>query len=532
MTLPKRHLRLIELLELLREGQLTDDDVRELEAILESDPAAIEYYVEAIDIFSSLDRQLGQANARDVVEPESPLDGLVEHKLNHRRMAAIVLASAICASLLVGLLLGLWFASSREVEKVDPVEMNEEAVTEIATLSRTVGCVWASGEPFRYEGQRLSAGSLSLLKGVATIRFDSDAMLVVEGPAKLDMLAIDSALVRQGKVVFSGIEDIDAFTLRTPFSTIYDEGTEYGVSVDPMSKSEEIHVFDGGVLRESVLDPTISDSMSVRLAAGEAQRFASSGAGEVIPLTPSRFTRPDFTASDEQKPPLTVESFDYDEGSLIGQEKGAGFVGPWRIWKGSDWEQSSLVVPDGMIAWTQKARPASNGVLRFQGDTKVLRVLKTPIRLDRDGVYYMSFFLRKAPSNEGISKRGWAYVTLHGRGDNKIIVGLGGNDSPRLSHNTRGVNAAMRIAPEHSYLFVCKIIARRDGADQVFARIYMDGDPVDRIDPIAWNMSAPPLASDEVLDELRLCCRKSQSLLLDEIRIGRSWGIVTDGYAH
>lgn len=531
MTLPKKHVRLMELLELLREGQLTDDHARELESILQSDPAAIEYYVEAIDVFTALGRQLGQSDPRDVVELACPLDGLAEPKSNRRRIAAIVLAPAVCASLVAGLLFGLWFASSGESVKDAPVEISEPDVTDIATLSRTAGCVWAPDEPFRYEGQRLSTGSLNLLKGVATIRFDSDAMLVVEGPAKLDMLAIDSALVRQGKVVFSGIEDIDAFTLRTPFSTIYDEGTEYGVSVDPSGESEEIHVFDGGVLRESALAADVSDPMSVRLAAGEARRFASSGVGEAISLSPSRFIRPDFAASDEPTAPLSVETFDYDKGSLVGQEKGAGFLGPWRIWPGSDWEQNSVVEPDGVIDWPGRAGPAPGGVLRFQGDTKVLRVLKTPVRLDRDGVYYVSFLLRKAPGNDGASKHGWAYVTLHGRGDNKIVIGLGGNGAPRLSHNTRGVNAAMTIVPEHSYLYVCKLVASRDGADQAFARIYRDDEPVDRIDPIAWNMATPPLASDEVLGDLRFCCRKSQSLLLDEVRVGRTWGSVTGGYS-
>ena len=136
----------------------------------------------------------------------------------------------------------------------------------LATLTQTLDCEWENVKDHRGAGSRLLPGELRLRKGIARIRFDSGADLVIEGPVALRLDSGTSALVRRGKVVFQSDESAAPFDLTTPSATFNDLGTEYAVAVG--LESEEIHVFDGEVLRTSRSAPERTEPE--HLKAGEA----------------------------------------------------------------------------------------------------------------------------------------------------------------------------------------------------------------------------------------------------------------------
>lgn len=250
MKFPQEHERLMELIGLLRDGGLDQDLTTELEAILENDPVALAYYVESVDVISMLHRQQGLVLDHDRLDHE---DGLTHVVLVQRiSFSAMAWLMAPCASLMVGVFLGSRLLPNNDVIRRDSIDaslVSGSGTPEIATLISAAGCRRETPLESRYEGQRLTSESLRLVDGVAVVHFDCDVSLTLEGPAQLDLASFDRAILQRGKVVFRGDGDLDQFTLETPFSKIQDEGTEYAVSVDLRGQVEEIHVFDGRVIR-------------------------------------------------------------------------------------------------------------------------------------------------------------------------------------------------------------------------------------------------------------------------------------------
>jgi len=106
----------------------------------------------------------------------------------------------------------------------------------LATLVRLSDCVWEPGQPARFAGMRLSAGEFRLVAGLIEVAFDNGPVLIVEGPAQLRIESRALAVLSLGKAVLKSDETAESFTLRTPWSTLLDVGTEYAVSVEHMGE--------------------------------------------------------------------------------------------------------------------------------------------------------------------------------------------------------------------------------------------------------------------------------------------------------
>src|SRR6185436_8360640 len=84
----------------------------------------------------------------------------------------------------------------------------------VATLLRAEGARWER-EGVLAEGRRLLQGRLRLLEGKAAILYDSGAVMVLAGPADLDLESRGRALLHSGKVTVEASEAY-GFTIRTP----------------------------------------------------------------------------------------------------------------------------------------------------------------------------------------------------------------------------------------------------------------------------------------------------------------------------
>lgn len=526
MTPPQDHARLMELVGRLREGQLNEANTQELEALLDRDPEALAYYVESIDLYTLLARQQGcmAQKVDSCIQDKRP----VTPSARPRKMQLwFWLGCAACIGLAVGLLAGPWL-----LPDTDPPHRTDSDPTpgsiiaagqEIATLSAASECQWASNQRPRYEGQRLGNESLHLLQGIATLRFDSHVRLILEGPARLDLLAVDQALLHAGKAVFSNVEDLDRFTLQTPFSQILDKGTEYAVSVNPSSQIVEVHVFDGRVLCKR----TDANASHVKLDAGQARRFGVSHHDETIPLAPSRFIRTPMVGTAPRHTPQVIEWFAYHDGRLAGQNGGRGWAGPWVLPNKAQ-ERPKTMQPHAQLNWPGHRTRPDEGSLLIQNVTALHRPLIRPIRMDQDATTYLSFLVHKKEIPPEERTGGWAFVTLHDPDKDKIAIGpTGRKGGPRVIHNGRITGATMRLQEGSTYLFACKILARRNKPDQVFVRIYHANEDIDAVEPPTWHIRTDPLLSDSVFDELNIYSRDCEPLRLTGIRIGPTWPSVT-----
>jgi len=147
-----------------------------------------------------------------------------------------------------------------------------------ATMASTEAAQWESGDLPTREGARLGSGVLRLAQGLATIRFDSGAEVVLEAPAELEIVDAMRCRLLRGTAVAEVGESAKGFTIATPHAEVVDHGTRFAVNVDPGEGSTRTQVFDGLV---EVKLPHSAES--VHLGDGQRHRVVDQGPGEVGP---------------------------------------------------------------------------------------------------------------------------------------------------------------------------------------------------------------------------------------------------------
>jgi len=163
----------------------------------------------------------------------------------------------------------------------------------IARLSRSYDCVWSAADKPLNDGARLQVGQqLQLRSGLAEIRFDCGARVILQGPASLLLESARSASMSEGKVTVRAEKaEAKGFAIRTPSMKTIDLGTEFGLEASP-SGIEQVHVFQGKVEVEasSVKGPSTAPqqllekqgievnpkTQGVKLVANNGDRFARS----------------------------------------------------------------------------------------------------------------------------------------------------------------------------------------------------------------------------------------------------------------
>lgn len=133
-----------------------------------------------------------------------------------------------------------------------------------ATLGAVDAPVWVGAQPL--PGMRLQPGSLQLAAGLAQLRFQSGATVLLEGPVEVEIRSGMAMGLRAGRVVARAPLAARGFTIDAAGARITDLGTEFGVSLVP-GEPVAVRVFEG------VVEATANrDARPVRLPAGQAAR--------------------------------------------------------------------------------------------------------------------------------------------------------------------------------------------------------------------------------------------------------------------
>lgn len=145
-----------------------------------------------------------------------------------------------------------------------------------ATMATTASARWESGNLPTMDGARLGAGTLKLVRGLATIHFDSGAEIILEAPAELELIDEMNCLLALGTAVAEVSEGAEGFTVRTPTANVIDHGTRFAVNVNPQNGATQTQVFDGLVEVEL---PSTGERIELR--GGQRNFVAGEGLGIV-----------------------------------------------------------------------------------------------------------------------------------------------------------------------------------------------------------------------------------------------------------
>jgi ferric-dicitrate binding protein FerR (iron transport regulator) len=114
---------------------------------------------------------------------------------------------------------------------------------EIAWLTNAQDCQWTGNQA--PAGDMRAGKVLRLQRGLAEIRFQSGARVVLEGPAELELINARSVSLLSGKLTAQVPEPAKGFQVKTPHGKVIDLGTEFGMSVG--KGTTEVYVFAGKV---------------------------------------------------------------------------------------------------------------------------------------------------------------------------------------------------------------------------------------------------------------------------------------------
>lgn len=140
----------------------------------------------------------------------------------------------------------------------------------VGTLTRTVDAQWASAAGDTVKDGPLRAGVLTLTKGLAEILLKDGATVILEAPVEVTLESSHQMYIAAGKAVASiQGENGKAFIIRSPYGTVIDYGTEFGVEIG--SGEITTYVFQGNVALRDGDDP-VKFSDTINLKAGEGGR--------------------------------------------------------------------------------------------------------------------------------------------------------------------------------------------------------------------------------------------------------------------
>jgi hypothetical protein len=416
---------------------------------------------------------------------------------------------------------------------------------DVATMLLIEGCQWRDDRSFA-EGQRLG-GRLRLISGLAVLRFDGGAELILRGDSDLELLTPGEAKLHRGDVVVRATDEATGFRLQTPSSELIDLGTEFAVRV-ASAGATTLNVLEGEV---SVRPLKTSNANAQVLEAGQAviindprskprevHSTAESFASVVNEVNP--VGRADLM--------LAYEGFFYEEGivPLSKSRRGKGWVGPWRqrtVFEGFREDEDvtdTLEIVHGEMNVTWPVPRGELGMLRLPpGKTFRIREMQRPLNLNEDAIYYFSLMVRepdyenrprKAKPQEGIRLTFRSSEDYYGE---SLSFGI----SPELNPQIRtglgvGFFSAVRTPSDQTTLWIGKAISRAIGEDEVSFRIFSESDELTYAEPSVWHVVSKGLNLSAKLDLVVLTSQGTASRIVDELRIGPTWRSVVPMKEH
>ncbi|MCE9557020.1 MAG: FecR domain-containing protein [Planctomycetes bacterium] len=302
MTEPQYNDRLDHLLSALVDGAVSPSEADELTDRLRTDASARQAYI----AWMTLDARLRVRHAAPVKIPELTLpDPHISHSTIHNpystfRISRLVLAAAVV--LAIGILAYSFWPGTNEQTVVKQIPA--------AKIVHLADAKWAGAST--QAGDTLNAGQQLLLhSGSAEITFNSQARVILEGPAELTIVDAAACRLAGGKLVARVPDPAKGFKVHTPDGTVTDLGTEFGVYVDARADqqaSREEEQQPSGGPQFNGKQPAVTEVHVFRGQVEVARSEVGSGKSEAIAQNPTSDLRPSFPPAKPSRSAITKSS--------------------------------------------------------------------------------------------------------------------------------------------------------------------------------------------------------------------------------
>lgn len=225
---------LAQIYEKLINDEASVEEIEEFEQAIMNDPDALELYQDLSNQHSYLQSNKG----KDAITTPQ----LRKSNKTKSTITSLIAYTAVAAAIVLGMMV-IFQPKQSNNQLADQAN----STPNYATLSSSSLAQWGQCSiPTQLNG-KLPQGSLELLKGTATLTFDSGAVVTLEAPAEIEIISGMKAIVKHGRVIADVPEAAIGFRLDTPDMEVKDLGTVFAVSVDKHGKASQVDVLDGEV---------------------------------------------------------------------------------------------------------------------------------------------------------------------------------------------------------------------------------------------------------------------------------------------
>ncbi len=244
-------------------------------------------------------------------------------------------------------------------------------------------------EPHPSVGDLLAPGRLRLRSGRATISMLNGAVLIVEGPADLDLFSIDRIFCREGKLRTRVPKGAEGLVVSSPGASVLDLGTEFGLNVEAGGKSS-VKVFEGKV---EAMMRTGSGNQNISRYFNADHTFELDPKTDAIKDTDSAGSEGFVAPLDLPVPPLSLDP-SYPDAILASD--------PWSYWRFEASSSEGDSVPN-----TLAGRPSLRvvGPVRFRSESENNHYAEFPAR--ESAQYLAMDGLWEPPSRPGYAVELW-----------------------------------------------------------------------------------------------------------------------------
>jgi hypothetical protein len=231
------------LLQRYLQGDISREEMQQLNALLRSDRAARRQFREMLNLDSAL-AEAAAENARRIAPPSE----IARFPIRRFGLAAAAVLLACLTVFHLSKPLGRPFATVVAV-----------------TSPEAAAPAWAPGAPVSGQPCDLNSGTLELLTA-------KGAKVVIEAPARFQFLPGNRLNLSRGRVAADVPPSAKGFTVITPTGEAVDLGTRFGVDVQHNGESE-IHVFQGEVIAKTTAAPgkSLRTGDALALSASQTQ---------------------------------------------------------------------------------------------------------------------------------------------------------------------------------------------------------------------------------------------------------------------
>lgn len=209
-------------------GNISDEDSRALERELKEDESLRDWYLDALNLDSSLAAMVEAAEMARGLPVPLAVQSLGDATGRCERLASRRLGWAIAVACSIALVTMLWGLVSAQGQKVEVLRVSEDF----------------SG-PWK-AGNRITAHHLTWARGSFEMRLPSGVRVTVDGPSDFRVLSPMKIRLASGKVTADVGEKGKGFVIETPEARVVDLGTVFGVDAT-RAKRTDVVVFNGTV---------------------------------------------------------------------------------------------------------------------------------------------------------------------------------------------------------------------------------------------------------------------------------------------